>query len=311
MAPSCPAGHPSQSSDYCDVCGTPMAAASQGPAGAGAPSGSAPSSSPGHAANAPDATPDKPVGAPCPSCATINPPDSLFCEACGYDYTTGTMPRGASAPESPDPTREREREVPAAGQVAPPDPSAPGSATPQQPPVAGLLDLDTPAPPAPSAPQAAAPRTPEATPAPDTPAPQIPFEWIAEVWIDPEWYTLQQAPDPLPSPGLPTMVPLRRRSLLIGRASRSRNIHPDLDLEPDSGISRRQAQLSTDGSRWFVEDLDSANGTYVAGAAEPLPTTPIPQGRRRELDADDRVYLGAWTRIVLRRATPEEKELYA
>jgi len=30
-------------------------------------------------------------------------------------------------------------------------------------------------------------------------------------------------------------------------------------------------------------------------------------GERRELADDDRVYLGAWTRLVLRRATPQEQ----
>ena len=86
---------------------------------------------------------------------------------------------------------------------------------------------------------------------------------MAEVWIDPAWYEAQESPDPLPSPGLPTVVPLRGRSLLVGRTSQSRNIHPAIDCEADSGVSRRQAQLTTDGHRWWVEDLESANGTFV------------------------------------------------
>ena len=76
-------------------------------------------------------------------------------------------------------------------------------------------------------------------------------------------------PGPLPSPGLPEVVPLRPTSLLIGRKSASRNIHPEIDCEPDSGASRRQAQLTTDGSRWCVEDLESANGTFVGAASRP------------------------------------------
>lgn len=162
--------------------------------------------------------------------------------------------------------------------------------------------------------QATPPRQPrdEATPAAAPAAAAAgPTDWVLEVWIDPEWYALQQSPDPMPSPGLPHVQPLRKRSVLIGRPSRSRGIAPDIDCEPDSGISRRHAQLSTDGSRWFLEDLDSANGTYVAQAADPLPTQPIPGNRRKELQADDRIYLGAWTRLVLRPATPEEQQLYA
>ena len=133
------------------------------------------------------------------------------------------------------------------------------------------------------------------------------FDWVAEVWIDPAWYEAQQSPDPMPSPGLPAVVPLRSKSILIGRTSRSRNIHPQIDCEPDSGVSRRQTQLTTDGSRWWVEDLDSANGTFVAAATGPIPVDPIPVGVKQELAADDRVYVGAWTRIVIRRATEDEK----
>jgi pSer/pThr/pTyr-binding forkhead associated (FHA) protein len=127
-----------------------------------------------------------------------------------------------------------------------------------------------------------------------------------EVWVDPDWYEAQDVDDPLPSPGMPAVVPLRERSVLVGRTSSSRNIHPPVDLGADNGVSRRHAQLTTDGQRWFVEDLQSSNGTYVGGSGEPLPSTPLPPGQRRELDDDDRVYLGAWTRLVVRRATAGE-----
>ncbi|WP_367882333.1 FHA domain-containing protein [Rathayibacter oskolensis] len=71
-------------------------------------------------------------------------------------------------------------------------------------------------------------------------------------------------------------------------------------------VSRRHCQLSTDGLRWWVEDLQSANGTYLATAGSGLPQTPIPAGQRREVDEGDRLYVGAWTRLVLRRALPGE-----
>ena len=132
-------------------------------------------------------------------------------------------------------------------------------------------------------------------------------EWVAEVWVDPDWYAEQESEDPCPSPGLPVVVPLPQQSVLIGRPSVSRNIHPDVDCSGDTGVSRRQAQLTTDGQRWWVEDLQSSNGTYVGPASGPLPTAPVPPGQRRELAEDDRVYVGAWTRLVVRRATPEEQ----
>jgi len=138
-------------------------------------------------------------------------------------------------------------------------------------------------------------------------APGIEAEWVAEVWVDPDWYLDQDSDEPCPSPGLPMVVPLRTRSLLIGRRSRSRNIHPEIECTSDVGVSRRQAQLTTDGLRWWVEDLESSKGTYVGPASGPLPLDALPPGQRRELAEDDRVYVGAWTRIVVRRATPEEQ----
>ena len=166
--------------------------------------------------------------AACPNCGAENSVDALFCENCGYDFTTGTMPRSLVAPKPPGASIESK--APAPTSVAPPTGNgAPGSGG---------------------------------------------VGWVAEVWIDPAWYEAQESPDPMPSPGLPVVVPLRTKSILMGRISRSRNIHPQIDCEPDSGVSRRQTQLTTDGSRWWVEDLDSANGTFVAAATDPL--RPIP-----------------------------------
>lgn len=137
-------------------------------------------------------------------------------------------------------------------------------------------------------------------------APESGAQWVAEIWIDPEWYEAQESTDPMPSPGLPEVIPLQATSVLIGRTSRSRNIDPDIAVEEDTGISRRQAQLTTDGTRWWIEDLDSSNGTFVGPASGPLPETPISVGHKTELEPDDRVYLGAWTRLVVRPATDQE-----
>jgi hypothetical protein len=132
-------------------------------------------------------------------------------------------------------------------------------------------------------------------------------EWVAEIWVDPDWYAAQGVTDPLPSVGAPVVVPLAERTLLIGRTSISRNIHPQIDVSTDNGVSRRHAQLTTDGQRWWIEDLQSSNGTFIGGAGEALPTTPIPPGQRVELADDDRVYVGAWTRIVVRSASTSER----
>lgn len=274
----CPNGHASTADDYCDTCGAPItpAGAPDGPVGAGAggsalPAASSPGPAPGGSAPAAPAS----GAVACPHCSTDNPAASLFCEACGYDFTTGTMPR-------------------------PPD----GDAAP------GVLDLgpgDAAAGTPGSVPASPAPASP--VPGPDAPqvAPPVPVQWVTEVWVDPDWYAAQESEETCPSPGLPAVVPLARQSVLVGRPSTSRGIHPDIDCSGDIGVSRRQAQLTTDGQRWWVEDLQSSNGTYVGAASGPLPTEPLPPGQRHELAEDDRIYLGAWTRLVVRRATPEEQ----
>ena len=245
----CPNGHDSQSSDYCDTCGAPISQNAAAASGAATPQG-------GATASTPEAEPET-----CPSCGADKAASALFCEACGYDFTTGTMPRSAQ------PVGE--------GAV-----EAEGQAT------------------ADAGASASAP-TPLAQP--------IGAEWVLEVWVDPDWYSSQGSSDPCPSPGLPSTVLLRAKSVLVGRPSTSRNIHPEVDLTGDPGVSRRQAQLTTDGQRWWVEDLQSSNGTYVGPASGPLPVDPIAPGTRHEFSEDDRVYVGAWTRLVVRRATPEEQ----
>jgi hypothetical protein len=57
--------------------------------------------------------------------------------------------------------------------------------------------------------------------------------------------------------------------LLIGRKDNARGIYPDVDLGLDggydSGVSRRHAVISFQGGAYMLEDLASANGTFVNG----------------------------------------------
>ena len=266
---TCPDGHSSQSGDYCDVCGAPIGAAGSAPAAPAAagpsPAPAAPSSSlsldpavppPLPTAGAAGAAPAARV---CPNCSASNPPGALFCEDCGYDFTTGQLPRPLDPP--------------------------PGAAAPVPADANAVLDA-----------VAATPATSGALVA-----------FVAELWVDPDWYAAQDVTDPCPSAGMPVVVPIRATSVLVGRTSASRNIHPEIDVTADTGVSRRHAQLTTDGQRWWVEDLQSANGTFVGVAGDPLPTTAITPGQRVELPDEGRVYLGAWTRLVVRKASPSEQ----
>jgi len=279
----CPNGHPSESTDYCDVCGEPMGAASSPAA--------SPASGPTPAASSTSGP------AECPHCGFPAPAGALFCENCGYDFTTGALPdpvEPASALSLDPPSGSTPPPLPA------PTPSPASVATP--PPASGAgSDVST----APGEPPASGEPAASGSHLPTPPVPG-PDQWVVEIWIDPDWYAAQQPEDPMPSAGLPGLVVLRERSVLVGRPSVSRGIHPQVDCGADSGVSRRHCQLSTDGQRWWVEDLQSSNGTYVSPAGEPLPTDPIPAGQRRELADGDRVYLGAWTRLVVRKALPGE-----
>ncbi len=324
MAGICEAGHRSETDDYCDVCGLPIVAPAPPMAPAGRPS------PPGGRTAAP--RPPAPTSQRCPNCSAINPADALFCEACGYDYTTGTLPRtnlaGAlglrprtqevpvsqpdqtpdadlttQAPADSEDVSAQDPESPGAESASQPDPSAPAGDAPE----ASAVTGDAPTPETPVSEAETRVPAPAENPLDDAPTAGRPAprreSYVAEVWIDPDWYAVQQSPDQMPSVGLPETFKLGADNL-VGRISRSRNIYPEVDCGLDTGCSRRQARLSTDGTRWYVEDLESANGTYVAPSSGPLPTTPITG--RRELGADDRVYVGAWTRIVVRKASKDE-----
>src|SRR5689334_9495010 len=89
MSAVCPNGHPSGAEDFCDTCGAKIDLDNQ-PAAPAAPEPTAPAPGPGESAGT---APEQQV---CPNCAAPNSADALFCEACGYDFTTGALPRGAA-----------------------------------------------------------------------------------------------------------------------------------------------------------------------------------------------------------------------
>jgi hypothetical protein len=231
---TCPEGHQSASADYCDTCGAPVDAVQEQ------------TSTP---APTPAATPEG-ASKECPSCGEQNGEASLFCEACGYDFTTGQLPEPAP-------------------------PAAPTTGA------TNSLSIDGPP----------------------------PVTWVAELWVDATWYKANEdaATDPCPSAGLPRVVPLVGTGpFLIGRPSKSRGAVPQLDCSPDTGVSRRHAQLLLDQDRWYLEDFGSTNGSFVGAGTGPVPDVAVPSGQRREIGESERIYVGTWTRIVIRRATATE-----
>lgn len=67
--------------------------------------------------------------------------------------------------------------------------------------------------------------------------------------------------------------------LLVGRKDNQRGIYPDVDLGLDggydAGVSRRHAVIARQANGYTLEDLASANGTFVNGRRI-SPDTPTP-----------------------------------
>ncbi len=150
-------------------------------------------------------------------------------------------------------------------------------------------------------PQVAPPAAPPATATPTKP---VGLPWVIEIWTDPDWYALQQSEESMPALTEPGVVVLQGSNILVGRPSRSRGIRPQVDCGADTGVSRRHCELTTDGTKWWVTDLGSANGTFVRHPGGELPLTPVPPGERRSLEDGSCIYVGAWTRLLIRTAQP-------
>jgi hypothetical protein len=237
---ACPNGHQSNDPEWCDTCGAPIGGSPDpAPAVGSAPSPPAPSSLPA----TPSAAAPTSAGGPtvdCPNCGLSNDADNLFCEQCGYDFTTGQAPPPSAVVEPP------------AENVSVPDSKV---------------------------------------------------KWVVVVEVDPVWYALKGSlADQLCPPSSSSTVALTQHTALVGRSSQSRDIHPEVALEGDTGVSRRHAQLVRDGDDLVVIDLSSTNGTYVvpAGSEPTDETAAVEPGLSTPLHDGDRVYLGAWSRLTIR-----------
>jgi len=260
---TCPAGHTSTSSDFCDVCGMMI----------GVPAGD-PAAPP--AAFPPDAQPsaDTVAARPCPRCGTAG--SGRFCESCGFDFEAAGAP-AASVAVSAAPGREAGGgDRPIEGVNVPLSGTGPG-----QPPAGSALAGNGPAP------AASKPAAWTAMVASD----RAYFENVVAAG----------GPDAA-AVEFPAYTPERRFRLVapemrIGRRSVSRGLEPEIDLTgppTDPGISRLHAVLfaEPDGS-WTILDPGSENGTLVNGKE-------ISAAVRLPLHDGDRIHLGAWTVITIR-----------
>lgn len=240
----------------------------------------------------------------CPHCHATNVGGVDFCGSCGYDFVTGVAPDEPDEDEDPgprptmmqagephesyiDPRRDADEiELPTQADELALDPAD----------LQRRPDVPPPTPPT-AAEEFVAHERAEHVP----PSRQESADWVAEVWVDHAWAATRDSDQPVPEAGMPEVVPLTSHNVVIGRTNIERGLHPDLDAGTDMGVSVRHAQLTSDGHRWWVEDLDTSNGTYVSTVGLDLPERPIERGLRVLVDEDDRIYLGGWTRLMLRR----------
>jgi len=74
--------------------------------------------------------------------------------------------------------------------------------------------------------------------------------------------------------------------LLVGRLDEVSGIEPEVDMTPhggfDAGVSRRHAKIHQKGNRFFIEDVGSANGTFLNGQRlTPYLPHPLQKGDHR------------------------------
>jgi len=139
------------------------------------------------------------------------------------------------------------------------------------------------------------------------PPQQQSLSWSATIAPDREYFMamMQRSGPEAAGLNLPAYSPELQRPLLgnqitIGRRRHSTGDTPDIDLSvppEDPGVSHQHAVLvQQPDSTWAVVDQNSTNGTTVNGGEEPIqPFVPVP------LQDGDRVHVGAWTTITIRR----------
>jgi hypothetical protein len=231
---TCPEGHDTQSTDFCDVCGIRIGGPAPVPARAVAAAGT------GAAAQS------------CPRCGADRP--GQFCEVCGYSFAAGQPAPGQAAPDG--------GRVPTAPSYVVPDPGQPAAPGPGEGPAPVTV--------APGVSRTAGAAAGDGIAAGWTAVVTADKEYFDRVVAarGPDAGQLQ-----FPADCPERRFRLSGPEMRVGRRSASRGLEPEIDLTGpplDPGVSHLHAVLvaEPDGG-WTVYDPGSANGTQVNGRELP------------------------------------------
>jgi pSer/pThr/pTyr-binding forkhead associated (FHA) protein len=209
----------------------------------------------------------------CPNCGTSVQTDATFCGQCGFDLRAEAK---ASGEGNASPSSEPLPPTVISGQGVAPTVAMPPLNSPEplvEP--APVVGVEIPEP------------TPEPAPEP-IPAPIPTPEPTSAPAVNTSKTQLQQVNAKLLHVQTNTLMELQPSLTVIHIGKPNDRVPPDIDVSgfPNSEIvSRIHADVRVEGDGYYIEDVGSANGTYVNNF-------PLPAGNRHRLRPGDRIALG-------------------
>jgi hypothetical protein len=93
VSTACPNGHESTWPDWCSTCGERLGPVETADPGEAAPAAASSASAPTPVIASPPAT----SGPTCDNCGVSRHEHDVFCESCGYDFASGSLPEGSAS----------------------------------------------------------------------------------------------------------------------------------------------------------------------------------------------------------------------
>ena len=222
-----------------------------------------------------------PTTTSCPNCGAPVQTDATFCGQCGYNLEPAPVVSAGGTNPDPLPATVVSTGSPAAGDegAATPVVNA-GEVEPVATPVVSAEEEEEAAvsPPAtPVAPPPNQPAPPSAAPVPNHASTQLQVQAVSLLHVQTD-----------------SQIELPQNLDVIHIGKPNDKIPPDIDVSgfPESSIvSRIHADIRVEGDTYFLEDVGSANGTYVNH-------NPLAQGNRHRLRPGDRIALGKGDKVT-------------